>query len=804
MSLSPYASAGPKLVSMGYAAIPIMPGAKMPGVYASGQWFLQRGWNQFCSELPPSFQVGLWSKWPDAGLGVACGNGLIVIDIDRDGAIKDDILAVLPPANVAKRGRKGVSLFYRGNTDRIRSRNFKIDKQGVVDLLAWGKQTVLPPTVHPDTHEPYYWLTERALDNTPHAGLVEIGDADVAGLIEVLRRYGYQEEKTFDFLSEPIADGDAATIDFFRGLNEDALNNLDAWVPKLGLPKTRREGTRWRAVASWRGSNSGRSAERRNPNLSFHRSGIEDFGDSTKYTAINAVMRALQIPDESDAAVWLGNAIGYRFDEPIINLRPTAHIQRERPAPAAEAEPPVEPEERPSSLPATVAAPEPPVAAPEPPESPETDEEEDRVEAAPSMRELEALTFIPGLVGEIVDWIVGCSDKPSRALALGPALCWVGTLAGRLHAGPTDLRTNLYVVALAPPGFGKDHARKCVDKIAIDSGLDHRFLGAARFMSTSAIRAQLDHKPSSYSQIDEFGGFMNQILDRKAGSHQSGMRQDLLEYYSTSAGRFGGAQYAQTQATPIYNPCLSIYGTSTPADFWPAMSQKGISDGFLPRWLVINVSGDEPEFVRPRLSKREVPPRIIEGSRAIVTLSHSGNMPPSADKPVDPRFAEWGEGGEEAYFEWRAYCARMQKTCLPEGREMWGRTAEIALKLAHIVAIGVDVERPTIYEETMEWAVKLAIFSTQTAIAEMSDRLAANDRQAEYLEVKRMVREAGSKGITPRTLFRRINGKIDERRLESILKQLDRSGDIFGEIGVTGPRGGAPGYRYFALRRRAA
>lgn len=158
---SAFVAAAPGLLASGFSPIPIVPGDKIPGIISEGQWRFHRGWNQYCAKQPGSFQVGVWSKWDRAGIGAALGRGLLAVDIDRDDLV-EPILAVLPPVVVAKRGRKGLTVFYRGDTDTLRSRGFKIDGHGILDFLSHGKQTVLPPSLHPADIQ-YEWTTARTL-----------------------------------------------------------------------------------------------------------------------------------------------------------------------------------------------------------------------------------------------------------------------------------------------------------------------------------------------------------------------------------------------------------------------------------------------------------------------------------------------------------------------------------------------------------------------------------------------------------------------------------------------------------------
>ena len=156
---------------------------------------------------------------------------------------------------------------------------------------------------------------------------------------------------------------------------------------------------------------------------------------------------------------------------------------------------------------------------------------------------LSDLTDPGGVVSDIVDWIVSSSGRPSRELAISATLPFVGALIGRRYASPTDLRTNFYAVGLASSGYGKDHARTQLKRLFTAAGLD-RFAGPNRFMSASALRVAVMAKPSCLCMVDEFGGMMRQINDRKSGIHNLLIRSDLLEMFSSElldACRLGSA-----------------------------------------------------------------------------------------------------------------------------------------------------------------------------------------------------------------------------------------------------------------------
>ena len=322
MIASPFAQTAPGLIQSGYSPLPLMPGEKKPGTYDSRDgWHLMKNWQKYCGYVPFPNVVAMWATWPNAGVGVALGRGLICIDIDQENLI-DPLLAILPPCFVQKKGRKGISLFYRGNTEVIRSKNYRTpEKVGLVDLLAEGKQTVLPPSIHPDTGEPYYWWSDLALQDVSLDELEELPNDIGERIGEVLKSFGYDPDR--DRMNVPaVADCVARRPDadsIFRRINNLALASFDLWVPALGLRRRYRSGSGYTAVAEWRASSSGRPFERRKPNLSFSAHGIRDFGDGRGYSPIDVVMAALRLSLD-DALNWLGERVDPNWNEPLIIL----------------------------------------------------------------------------------------------------------------------------------------------------------------------------------------------------------------------------------------------------------------------------------------------------------------------------------------------------------------------------------------------------------------------------------------------------------------------------------------------------
>ena len=230
-----------------------MPCSKVPGNFVGGEhkrpMFIG---SRFCNRLPQIIETAHWSTIPDAGVGLAATHGINFADIDTlNQTIRDIIKAILPPSPAIKTGQKGETLFYRAD---FPARHFDINGERVLDWLGHGTQTVLPPSLHERTGKPYQWIGFKHLqDLNPRIASCHIGQHG-----RTCRSPGKAR------LSEPAprVQIDDESDSPCRRLNNEALANLDAWIPHLGLARCKRVRNGYRAVADWRPS-SYRTAARK-------------------------------------------------------------------------------------------------------------------------------------------------------------------------------------------------------------------------------------------------------------------------------------------------------------------------------------------------------------------------------------------------------------------------------------------------------------------------------------------------------------------------------------------------------------
>jgi hypothetical protein len=184
-----------RLVERGYSVIPIIPNEKRPGEYRGEQWVGMSKWQRFCDKTASKFHLDTWASWPNPSICLALGRASNVTAIDFDYGtpeVRAALEACLPPSPVKKVGAKGYTAFYRGVA--LVSKKYLLDGVSVIEVLAQGKQTVLPPSIHPDGMA-YRWLTPDTLEDLTASELPELPHDIHDRIAKALEQFQVKVEK---------------------------------------------------------------------------------------------------------------------------------------------------------------------------------------------------------------------------------------------------------------------------------------------------------------------------------------------------------------------------------------------------------------------------------------------------------------------------------------------------------------------------------------------------------------------------------------------------------------------------------
>lgn len=327
------------------------------------------------------------------------------------------------------------------------------------------------------------------------------------------------------------------------------------------------------------------------------------------------------------------------------------------------------------------------------------------------LSELEKLTYVPGLVGDIIEWIVRTAPRPNRMLALGVALTVVGTIIGRKVKTPgNESATHLYIIILGRTTLGKGHPIRSGIRLLELLELGH-LIGPGAFASGPGFEEELVYHPLIICFIDEPGDEFSKLKAQRGNEWVSSLKGVLKKAWDPW-NSWKTASKVGTEKAQIKWPAVSIVGASTWRSYFDAVQGGDFESGFANRWLIlpepydgkrpleqVDVRADPPpdELLKALLELPQARTAVVE--RKIGDLSSVAGAV-SLPERVD---VGWSDEARELY---REFSARIDAL---EGNhpraELALRSAENAKRCATIVSQGCfrDVDK-----SDMDWGTRFA------------------------------------------------------------------------------------------------
>lgn len=688
-----------KYLERDISVVPIAAGSKKPGQWSQADgWRGMSEWTRFSGRMPTSIELEHWERWPKAGIGVVCGKLSRIVALDKDYDLpaggNDALNAIIPYSPVAKKGEKGWTKFYLYNGEP--SKSFDVGGHRVLDILSDGRQTVVPPTAHPSGCN-YVWLSEETLDNLLSVDeLPRLPDDFIAQVERVLAPYQTEEDRQYQKPGRGPKDtpdrisGDRSIQEqYFHDLNQHALANLGAWVPKI-VPTAKPHAEGYRAIATWRGA--------KNPNVGIHPDGIMDWGGNYGMTPIDLVMYANGLTF-AKATESLRLCLPSMEPEPITmtvgGVAIGAAPGQPTPAPA----PPI--------LPWLKAKPQ-SVEAPAPVILPATTSF-DPAPAVPAF-----ITGAPGILGDIARWITATAPKAQPELSLAAAIALCSVVMGRTYKSQYGNFTSLFLIMIAKSTEGKEHPQGCVEKVLAAADLQ-KLIGGSGYTSPGAIYTALLKSPAHIATIDEMGKLLKSSR-AKGNAHGEAAIDKLIECFGRTDGILRPPTYSSMSDLAkaitstdrvVHNPAITLLGATTPGTFYENLTTDLVQDGFLGRCIV--VESKQPRQLPQYNEKTPPPQRIIDWCKAVhATTVVQGDLGKLslAETPAVTIELPFSSGCralmDQFDLELNEEKARLESSGLDV---LLGRTSEKAMKLAMIVCKAENPANTEVMAPHMAWAI---------------------------------------------------------------------------------------------------
>ena len=317
----------------------------------------------------------------------------------------------------------------------------------------------------------------------------------------------------------------------------------------------------------------------------------------------------------------------------------------------------------------------------------------------------------PGLLGEIAQFLYSYSYRPVAEIALAGAIGFMAGLCGKAYNTPTGTGLNLYVLLLAMTGTGKESMAKGIQRLVKE--IDNRnkimsvagdFIGPSNIASPQALTKFLAKKPSVVSIIGEFAIYYKNMTSVRASSHDTGLMRLLLDLYNKSG-------YGQSVGSHIYSdadkntqvvqaPAFSILAESVPETFYESLNETMIISGLLPRFLIIDYKGED-------VAPNKAAATVVPTEDLITKLQTLMNVVMTSNKNGAVTYVEQSDEGRKLLDDFELYADGKKRGQREVVKGLWTRAYMKAIRLASVVAIGINSYHPVIDEVCANWAIRL-------------------------------------------------------------------------------------------------
>lgn len=590
--------------------------------------------------------------------------------------------------------------------------------------------------------------------------------------------------------------------DFFEQVNSAALANLSAWVPAIFPSAKLQQGTGAYRVPS---RDLGRDLEE---DLSIAPNGIVDFGvhdmgdpRDGKRSAIDLAMEYGRGKDVKSAAFWLCGQLGrspeaFGWEElpPILpNIESIKHnilnSWRRKNGIATFAE------DDDDTIIDSETGEVLDVAS----------EDDEEYGGALDHHDFPDRLMHPGgVVEEMADWICETTGEPIRIHAIGAALATVGTLLSRkVYSRTRPTGTHIYVGAMAPTGFGKDHAQSCMKMVLDHVGGVNSSLHMAWASSAPKLGVMLLERAGAAMIVDEFSDRFAGVRSRNASVSMAAINETFKELWGRSQSSYSVPTALSRADTIIHRPGLTFFGSTTISDFKETLVSKDVTSGLYNRFLFLPRFGDVPTAPE-RDGMLEIPERLAARCRWLYDCLDGIQMAQSVrgdTYPPKPELIPFSNAATAMNEENRLFQKDMQRRSDNDpALALYGRFAEQIKRIALIVACGRSPEMlrsAEVSQADMSFARAIVTWSIEQTVLMVRRDMVENWIEANRNKVLGYVRR--KKTVSRTSVLRHVRS-VKGRDLDEIIKYLIEADCIKECENDHGKKGGRPVKFYRYLR----
>jgi hypothetical protein len=358
------------------------------------------------------------------------------------------------------------------------------------------------------------------------------------------------------------------------------------------------------------------------------------------------------------------------------------------------------------------------------------------------------LRDVPGLLGQIAYFIYEASPRPVPEVALAAALGLMAGICGRAwNVSGTGL--NMYIMLLAGTGRGKEAMHTGVSRLmqqvaSVGPGGGGcpgamEFIGPDDIASGQALNKYMSKTSKSFVTVQgEFDVTLKSFTARNANAALLKLKQFILKSYARSGRgmQFNPTIYsdAEKNTHTILSPAFTLVGEGTPQRFYSLLDESLVEDGLLPRFTIVHYDG-----VRVNLNKAH---RNAEPSHHLVknlaALCGQSLMLNQSNNAIDVQMTPDAEAFFDGYE--RDTTNLINETGNDTLEQIWNRAHLKAMKIAALVAVGINSSQPVITLEAAQYAIDIVNYDTKRLVSKFESGNVGDSESRQVATLRRMIR----------------------------------------------------------------
>lgn len=589
-----------------------------------------------------------------------------------------------------------------------------IKTEVVFELRAGAVQDVLPPSIHPDTGQPYTWAGPNVLDGLPElpAPILTMWQNwdKIRPQLMALCPWARQKPQSPPRKTRPIGDR-TSVIEAFN--NANSINDL---LVQYGYKPAGRD----RYLS---------------PNSSSGLAGVNVFEDGTAYSH--------HASDPFDSAhafdafeLWCHYEHMGDVSKAVKDAAAFLHIEN-----APDHEYDKEAIEHGAKVAAQIFG-------------------KEKAERGALSEIPEHLLSIPGILQDAVNLYETTAIKTQPQFAVQAALAFGSVVMGRRWVTDQRNYSSLYFLNIGETGCGKEHGKKVIENLLEQAQLGH-LIGPAGYTSASGVFSALMTQPSHVTVMDELGKVLKSASAR-GNQHKADGLTTIMEVFGRQDGTLRPQGFSKMGMKKqdadefdkvIKRPSLTIYGMSTGSEFYSAIGGGDVASGLLNRFLIVktNIGIQKSRKVRGVDGSS----RLIDWARECATASSGDLGADSHDLPPAPIDVPFSDGALDVLDKYEdKLIAAIQKENGSGLEAMFNRSREVAMRLSLIVARSLGANEIT--REAAQWAVDYVDFYSGRTVSMFRENMSDGSFEAACKAVYAKINASGLRGISEREIARSV------------------------------------------------